>query len=188
MVTTYDYSDVLLGLGFPVHDDQGTAERPEYLVVRFDHAKIDQALAELGERPWQGPRPLVVPVLAVRGPSVTYLLSAKAPRGADHRGSLAAAAFQYGLAQRVPNEAELATWGVAPTGFPNPHAEPKGDQALVAGTLEFDETKPGWVGSWRMQWRGVDYAWGISGVNFDEAYRALMRGVARVASGHGTPD
>jgi uncharacterized protein len=188
MVTSFDYADVLLGLGFPVHDDQGTADRPEYLVVRFDHAKIDQALAELGERPWPAPRPQVVPVLAVRGPSVTYLLSAEAPRGADQRGSLAAAAFQYGLGQRVPTEAELAAWGVAPTGFPNPHVEPKGDQALVVGTLEFDETKPGWVGSWRMQWRGVDYAWGISGVNFDEAYRALMRGVARIASGHGAPD
>jgi hypothetical protein len=188
MVSSFDYADVLLGLGFPVHDDQGTADRPEYLVVLFDRAKIDQALVELGERPWHGPRPQVVPVLAVHGPTVTYLLSAEAKRGTDQRGSLAAAAFQYGLSLRIPTDAELVAWGVVLDGFPKPQAEPKDEQALVAGTLEFDEAKPGWVGSWRMRWRDVDYAWEISGVNFDEAFRALMRGVARVASGHGAPD
>src|SRR5258708_29511140 len=30
LVVGFDYADVLLGLGFPVHDDQGTADRPEY--------------------------------------------------------------------------------------------------------------------------------------------------------------
>jgi uncharacterized protein len=188
MVASFDYADVLAGLGFPVHDDQGTSDRPEYLVVRFDHAKIDQALVDLGEPPWHAPRPQVVPVLAVRGPAVTYLLSAETKRGVDQRGSLAAAALQYGLDLRIPTEAELAAWGIALDGFPSPRTEPNGDQAIVAGTLEFDEAKSGWVGSWRMRWRGVDYAWGISGVNFDEAFRALMRGVARVASGHGAPD
>jgi hypothetical protein len=189
LVVSFDYADVLAGLGFPVHDDQGTADRPEYLVVRFDHAKIDRALVDLGDRPWRTPRPRVVPVLAVRGPAGgTYLLSAEAERGADQRGSLAAAALQYGLALRIPAGAELAAWGVALDGFPSPRAEPNGEQALVAGTLEFDEAKLGWVGSWRIHWRGADYAWGISGVNFDEAFRALMRGVARVASGHGAPD
>jgi uncharacterized protein len=188
MVASFDYADVLLGLGFPVHDDQGTGDRPDYLVVRFDHAKIDKALSDLGERPWRAPHPQVVPVLAMRGPSVTYLLSAEAKRGADQRGSLAAAALQYGLALRIPTEGELAAWAVGLEGFPNPRAEPKGEEALVAGTLEFDEAKLGWVGAWRMRWRGVDYARGIGGVNFDEAFRALMRGVARVASGHGAPD
>jgi hypothetical protein len=104
--------------------------------------------------------------------------------GAGQRGALAAAATQYGLPLRVPSEAELASWGVAAGGFPSPQE----GRALVAGTLYFDEAKPGWVGSWRMRWRGADYAWGISGVNYDEAFRSLMRGVARVASGHGAPD
>ncbi len=124
----------------------------------------------------------------MRGPAVTYLLSAEAKRGVDQRSSLAAAALQYGLTLRIPAEAEFAAWSVTLDGFPSPRAEPKGEQALVAVALEFDEAKFGWVGSWRMRWRGVDYAWGISGVNFDEAFRALMRGVARVASGHGAPD
>jgi hypothetical protein len=184
LVASYDYSDFLVRMG-PVHDDQGTGdERPYDLVVRFDHAKIDAVLRDLGTSPWQGPRPQVVPVLAVKGFTGTYLLSAEVKAGAEQRGSLAAAATQYGLPLRVPSEAELASWGVAAGGFPSPQE----GRALVAGTLYFDEAKPGWVGSWRMRWRGADYAWGISGVNYDEAFRSLMRGVARVASGHGAPD
>jgi uncharacterized protein len=184
LVASYDYSDFLVRMG-PVHDDQGTGdERPYDLVVRFDHAKIDAVLRDLGTSPWQGPRPQVVPVLAVKGFTGTYLLSAEVKAGAAQRGSLAAAAAQYGLPLRVPSEAELAAWGVVAGGFPSPQE----GRALVAGTLYFDEAKPGWLGSWRMRWRGADYAWGISGVNYDEAFRSLMRGVARVASGHGAPD
>ena len=188
LVASYDYSDFLVRLG-KVHDDQGTGdERPYDLVVRFDHAKIDAVLRDLGTSPWRGPRPEVVPVLAIKGFTGTYLLSAEAKAGAAQRGSLAAVATQYGLPLRVPSEAELAAWGVAAGGFPSPRAEPQEGRALLAGTLYFDEAKPGWAGSWRMRWRGADYAWGISGVNYDEAFRSLMRGVARVASGHGAPD
>jgi hypothetical protein len=118
----------------------------------------------------------------------TCLLAAETKPGADQRASLSVVAIKYGLAARIPTEAELAAWGVTLGGFPSPRAEPEGEQARVAGTLEFDEAKPGWVGSWRMRWRGADYAWGISGVNFDQAFLALIRGVIRVAPGHGPPD
>jgi hypothetical protein len=187
-VASYDYSDFLVRMG-PVHDDQGTGdERPYDLVVRFDHTKIDALLRGLGAPPWQGRRPEVVPVLAVKGFSGSYLLSAEVKAGAEQRGSLAAAARQYGLPLRLPSEAELVSWGAAADGTPSPRAEPQEGRALVVGTLYFDETKPGWVGAWRMRWRGAEYAWGISGVNYDEAFRSLMRGVARVASGRGAPD
>lgn len=188
LVASYDYSDFLVRMG-PVHDDQGTGdERPYDLVVRFDHAKVDAALEAMGIPPWKGPRPQVVPVLAVKGFSGTYLLSAEVKAGEAQRGSLATVATQYGLPLRMPSEAELAQWGVTATGLPDPRVEPQDGRALVAGTLSFDEAKPGWVGSWWMRWRGTDYAWGISGVNYDEAFRSLMRGVARVASGRGAPD
>jgi len=36
-----------------------------------------------------------------------------------------------------------------------------------------------------MRWHDTDYAWGISGVNYDTAFRSIVRGVVRVASGHG---
>ena len=190
LVASFDYVDPMAGI--KPHDDQGTYDRSYDLTVRFDPARIDQALADLGERPWLGARPVVVPVLAVRGVKGSYLLSAEAPAGADQRGSLAEAAAEYGMRLRVPTAAELAAWGVArgvaKGRFPAPRAAPAPDQALVAGTLEFRPDLPGWVGSWRLRWRGVDYRWGIGGVNFDEAFRDVVRGVVRVASGHGAPD
>lgn len=188
LVASYDYSDFLVRMG-PVHDDQGTGpERPYDLVVRFDHGKIDGLLRDLGVPPWRGPRPLVVPVLRVEGFTGTYLLSAEVAAGAAQRGSLAVAARQYGLPLHVPTEAELAGWGVTPGGFPSPRADAGGGDALVAGTLVFDAAKPGWVGSWRMRWHGADHAWGISGVNYDAAFRSLLSGVTRIASGHDAPE
>ena len=88
---------------------------------------------------------------------------------------------------RIPSEAELADWGVTMAQFPSPKTASSPEQAIVAGTLEFKEELPGWVGSWRLHWRDTDYAWSISGVNFDEAFRDVARGVMRIASGHDGP-
>ena len=185
LVRSFDYHDQMAGI--PPHDDQGTYDRSYDLTVHFDPAKIDQALAELGEQPWRGERPVAVAVLAVHGPKGRYLLSAEEPLGTDQRSSLTEAARQYGVKLHIPTRAELALWGVAADEFPAPRAELPTGETLVAGTLEFDEAAPGWVGSWHMRWQGTDYAWRISGVNFDEAFRDVVRGVLRLASGHGGP-
>ena len=92
---------------------------------------------------------------------------------------------------RLPSEAELAGWRVVVEGFRFPKAappDPKPGEAIVAGTLEWSETIPGWIGSWRTRWHGVDHAWGISGVNYDAAFRDIVRGVVLLASGRGAPD
>jgi hypothetical protein len=188
LVASYDYSDFLVRL-HKVRDDQGTGdERPYDLVVRFDHAKIDATLRDLGAPPWPGPRPEIVPVLWVKGFTGTYLLTAEVTAAAEQRGSLAGAAAQYGVKLHVPSEAELAAWSVAPGGFPEPRAAPRDGQMMVAGTLEFTEAAPGWTGHWRMRWHGADYAWSVSGVNYDAAFRSLISGATRVAAGRGAPD
>ncbi len=186
LVASFDYVDRMAGT--KIHDEQGTNDRPYYFTAHFDPARIDKALADLGEQPWRGERPAVVPVLTVRGFTASYLLSAESPAAAEQRAAFANAARVFGVKLRVPTEAELADWGVTVGPFPSPRAAPSPDQALVSGTLEFRQAALGWVGTWRMRWHGVDYAWGISGVNFDEAFRDIIRGVVRVASGHGAPD
>jgi uncharacterized protein len=186
LVTKFDYVDPIAAL--KVHDDQGTYDRSYNLTVQFDPAKIDQTLADLGEKPWRGARPVVVPVLIVRGFKPLYLLSAENPAGIDQRGALANSAEEFGMGVRAPSEAELAAWGVTPSSFPAPHAEPGSDRIVVAGTVEFKEALPGWVGTWRTRWNGADYSWSISGVNFDKAVRDAVRGALRIASGHGGPN
>lgn len=186
LVASFDYED--LDAAVKHHDDQGTYDRPFALTVRFDPGRIDKALADLGERPWRGERPVIVPVLTVRGFSTSYLLRAESPAGADQRAAFADVARDFGLRVLFPTDAEMAAWHVTLGRFPSPPTSPAPHRALVAGTLEFQRALPGWTGSWKMRWGGAEYAWGIRGVNFDEAFRDLIRGVVRVASGHGGPD
>ena len=186
LVTSYSYVDRMAGR--PVHDEQGTRDRPYDLTVHFDPAKVDAALATLGEHPWRGPRPAVLPVLEVGGFGRSYLLSAESAAGTEQRTAFADVAHDFGMTARFPSDAELAAWDVAVGRFPTPRVASSPAQAVVAGTLEFQETLPGWVGSWKMRWHGAEYIWGIRGVNYDQAFRDLVRGVVRVASGHGAPD
>jgi hypothetical protein len=186
---SFSYVDMMAGT--PKNDDQGSYDRPHRLTVDFDPARIDAALAALGEAPWRGERPVVVPVLLVRGPNPpVYALSAEIPRGAEQRGSLVTAAEGFGMAVRLPTEAQLAAWHVTAGDFPSSGAPPAAmpGEAIVVGTLEWSETLPGWIGAWRANWRGVGHAWGIKGVNYDAAFRNIVGGVVLLASGRGSPD
>ena len=186
-VACFDYADMMAGT--PLHDDQGTYDRPHKLTVYFDPARIDALLAQLGDRPWRGERPVVVPLLLVDGPKPPpYLLSAEIPAGEEQRGSFATAAGQFGLHVRIPSDAELVARGASVDHLPSSSPPLRGGEVFVTGTLDWSETLPGWVGKWQMHWRGTDYAWGISGVNYDAAFRNIIRGVMLVTSGAGPPD
>ena len=185
LVASFDYVDQMAGI--KVHDDQGTYDRSYNLTVRFVPARVDEALVELGERPWRGARPAIVPMLAVRGLKSSYLLSVENPSGAEQRPAFSDAAADFHMKVRFPSDADFAAAGVALASIPSSPPASSPDEALVVGTLEFQEGLPGWVGSWHMHWHGADYAWGIEGVNYDEAFRDIVRGVLRLASGHDAP-
>jgi hypothetical protein len=190
LVASFDYVDMMAGI--PKKDDQGSYDRPHKLTVHFDLAKIDGTLSELGRQPWHGERPVVVPVLLVHGRKPpAYVLSAEVPAGEEQRGSFVNAASELGMMVRMPSAAELAALGAAVDHFPFPAAPPPGEapgEAIVVGSLDWSETTPGWIGAWRTRWHGTDHRWGISGVNYDAAFRDIVRGVVLLASGHGAPD
>ena len=186
-VACFDYVDVMAAV--PLHDDQGTSDRPHKLTVYFIPAEIDALLAQFGDKPWRGERPIVVPVLLVHGRKPPpYVLSAEIPAGEEQRGSFATAAQQFGMDVRIPSEAELFDWGASVVHFPSEPLPASDREAIVVGTLDWNETLPGWIGKWRMRWQGADYSWGISGVNYDAAFRNIVRGVVLAASGAGSPD
>jgi len=186
LVACFRYADMMAET--PLHDDQGTYDRPYRLTVTFDPAKIDAALATLGDRPWRGARPVVVPLLLVRGRKPPpYLLDAENPLGAEQRGAFAVAAGQFGLKYRFPSEPELARWGASAEHLPA-EPPPSGDgEAVVGGTLDWSETLPGWIGNWHLRWADGDHEWGVRGVNYDAAFRDIVSGVALIASGNGAP-
>jgi hypothetical protein len=116
------------------------------------------------------------------------VLSAEEPRGEDQRGSFRIWADAFGLQVRFPDPAELGEWGASADHFPTaPPASPAGE-TIVLGTLDWNDDLPGWVGRWRLNWHGADHSWGVSGVNYDAAFRDILRGVAQVGSGKGSPD
>jgi len=185
LVESFGYVDKMVA--YFHHDDQGTFDRPHDLTVHFDPGKIDATLAELGEIRWEN-RPVIVPVIAVRGPTKSYLLNPEVPAGAAMRGSFVRDGIKFGVRVRIPRATELADWGVA-LDRPLPAVPSTETEARVHGNLEFKDAAPiGWSANWKMRWDGADYAWGVKGVSFDTAFDSLVGGVARVASGHGAPD
>src|SRR5262249_19080822 len=72
-VSTFSYRDRLEGI--PVHDEQGTYDRPFFLTCHFDPQKIDGVLKTLGRTPWLGHRPRLAMVVVVHGRTKSGILS-----------------------------------------------------------------------------------------------------------------
>lgn len=186
LVASYVYVDPRAGLLH--HDDQGTYDRSYELTVRFDPARIEAALAQIGVQPWRGPRPLLTPVILVRSRDPTpFLLSAETPRGVDMRAAVVRLAAEHGLGVRFPTEADFAAWGILLAGFPAPLAEAPAGQAMVAGTLSWNVQALGWIGIWHVRTGDQDHDWQIAGVGYDQAFSNMVRGAVLVAAGTGQP-
>jgi hypothetical protein len=156
----------------PLRDEQGSRDRPYELIAHFDPAKIDAMLAGLGEKPWTDRPPVVVVVTIQKGEPFT--LSGDGVQDERERRALLAAAERFGLRIMLPVRIEP------------PRIETEG-KPLLTGSLVWSDAALGWIGEWRMGWRGQDYAWGIRGVSFDEAFRNAVAGAAQILSGHGQP-
>ncbi len=167
-VTSFSYRDLMEGI--PVHDEQGSRERPYALTVSFDPGRIDAAIAALGSRPWTGVRPEVPVFVAVRPGGEPYVLTAGGDHGRDLRDSLASASERLGVPLVLP-----ATASSSP---------PAG---ALAGTLVWDDAALGWKATWAFPAGGAEHRWSIEHVGFDEAFRSGAAGVARILSGSGTP-
>ena len=191
-VAKFTYRDRLEGI--PIHDEQGSHDRPHDLTVYFDHAKLDTALAALGSRPWLSPRPRLVVVLAVQNATSNFILSADGNQGFYMRDSFAAASAKIAVPIAFPpisaiRRAKLTPAALAnltPPSLSDLATASGGDQALV-GSLAWSDAERGWIATWKLEFGGKPYHWTISGVSFDDAFRNALRGAAQVLSGNGEP-
>lgn len=187
-VIDYEYEDRMKGI--PVHDEQGTRDRPYYLRVTFDPAKVDALLARRGLSPWDADRPRLAMFLAVRQGSQYYMLTADGPRGANMRAAVAAASRRRGVPVVLPTRDNLDSAGltvdhlnlVAPDALAGATRAEGADKPLI-GSLVWSEEALGWIARWRLSSKGEEKHWEISGVNFDEAFRFAMEGAAAILSG-----
>jgi uncharacterized protein len=194
LVTGFSYYDRMSGI--PVHDEQGTRDRPYDLTVTFDRDKVDAAVRSLGLAPWGASRPRLVVFAGLRNGAVIQVLSSDGDgdRGRDRRDALFAAAAKRGLPIALPSAAALAgekldfvrLQGAGMARLDALARRNDGDMAL-AGRLVWVERPLGWTAQWRIAWQGTTYRWRITGVSFDDAFRNAMEGAEQIMSGHGRP-
>jgi hypothetical protein len=186
-VMAFSYVDPIAGTR--PKDDQGTYDRSENLTVTFDPAKIDALLVSLGDPPWHGPRPVLVPMLSVHGrKSPAYLLNNAEPLAAEQGAAFERIAAEAAIPLRLPTASAFKKFqtrddvvaDVAP-------CEPDGT-IVVVGRLDWSEAVPGWIGSWHACWQGRQHAWSIHGGGYDQAFANIVQGAMLLASGRGTPD
>ena len=183
-VVTFNYVDPIAGTR--PKDDQGTYDRSENLTVSFDRVKIDALLVSLGEQPWHGPRPVLVPVLSVHGRKPPdYLLSAAEPLAAEQRNAFERIAEEAGISLRFPAVSEFGKLRIR-----NRNAADCGQTGsiVVLGRLEWSEAAPGWIGTWRACWQHRRHVWTAHGGGYDLAFTTIVQGATLLASGRGTPE
>jgi hypothetical protein len=183
LVRDFSYRDLMAGL--PVHDEQGTRDRPYELTVRFAPEGIDKLLRAAGRKPWSAARPLVAVALRIEMGATRYWLARDGEQGRDHRSALAAAAALFGVPIVLPDQALLARLAL-PAGRPAAAIRSLGDVVLL-GDLVWSDQVRGWSATWRLHAPDQSRRWQVRGVNFDEAYRSAIRGTLQTLSGHGDP-
>jgi hypothetical protein len=192
-ISSFDYRDRMAGL--PLHDEQGTRDRPYDLRMHFDPARVDSAIRTLGREPWGAARPRVAILLGVRDAETAYVLASDGARGLGQRQALAATAERRGLPIVLPDRAALERAGVsfaqladADPAVADRLASAMSSDVALAGTLVWSEPALGWIAEWRMTWQGASHRWTERGVSFDDAFRDAIAGSERILSGHGAPE
>jgi hypothetical protein len=191
-VSAFSYRDRLEGK--PVHDEQGTYDRPHFLTCHFDPQKINDVLKTLGRRPWSGNRPQLVMLAVVHGRTNSGVLSSDGSFDPDMREALANAAQRYGLTVNLPsatvlqsNQISIDTAAITAGDRLSKLAEFPDNELPLVGDLQWSDAALGWVVGWSLEESGRWHHWSVSGVNYDEAFRNAVRGAARVLSGNGEP-
>jgi hypothetical protein len=197
-VATFGYRDRMEGI--PVHDEQGSRDRPYDLTADFDPARVDAALADLGRAPWAQPRPVVLAVIIVRRGGNEFVLSGDGPHGRDMVEALAIAAEGMALPTVIPDAAVLKRLGsLSSAALFTPGVEFAetslriGAAATLIGTLMWSDTERGWIAEWHLETGEEPGAqpparWAVRGVSFDAAFRNGIGGAAQVLSGNGAPE
>lgn len=183
LVERFEYEDRMKGI--PVHDEQGTRERPHYLRVRFKKAAVDAALVKLGLKKWPSDRPVLAIWLGVRTALAPYVLEDDGPNGYGQRAVLIETSMRRGLPIVLPSKGQNAvSFGdiVSNAAAKLKRASRRADAFLV-GVLSITE-----AGYWNINWqlfhRNESRAWSLRDVTFDTALKNGLQTGALIFSGN----
>lgn len=191
-VNDFHYRDLLAGI--PIHDEQGSRDRPYELTVDFRPTRVDDALHSLGAAPWTADRPRLVLFIRMRNGAADYLLASDGERGIDQREALAAAARQRGMPMLLPSRADLAAaelrldkFSAVKVQLLSAVAAHLGGDLALAGRVVGGGKTPGWTADWRLIAADKTYEWHTRTGTFDDTFRGAIGGAAQILSGHGEP-
>ncbi|PDQ20653.1 hypothetical protein CN311_13100 [Mesorhizobium sanjuanii] len=192
-VAEFRYRDRMEGI--PIHDEQGTHDRPHDLTCLYRPEAIDPVLASLGSKPWLAERPHLAIFLATEQGARHFALAADDRPGALMRESFVNAADPLAIRIAFPQTSLLSGSGLDATTLRDADmatldkaARQAGADQALAGSIVWSDKELGWIADWRLETSGKTYSWQVRGVSFDEAFRVGMRGAAQVLSGNGPPD
>jgi hypothetical protein len=189
LVASFKYRDRLEGI--PIHDEQGSHDRPHDLTCFYDHATVDALLASLGSRPWLAHRPALAVVLSVEQAGKHRYLDRDGDAGSAMRDSLSAAAEPMAMSVVVPPMALLDALPYRATELTQPDAAAlaaaAGGELALLGDLRWSDAHLGWIATWRLWRNDESHQWSARGVSFDEAFRLAVRGAAQILSENGDP-
>ncbi|MBZ9678940.1 DUF2066 domain-containing protein [Mesorhizobium sp. ES1-1] len=188
-VAGFRYHDRMEGI--PVHDEQGTHDRPHDLYCRYAPPIIDRLLISLGGKSWLAERPRLAVFLSTRQGVRHFTLDADDERGELMRQSFGNAATPLAMQVVFPRAALLSRSGLdertvadAALAVLDAAAKEAGADKALAGSIVWNDKELGWIADWRLAMAGKTYSWQVRGVSFDEAFRVAMRGTAQILSGN----
>lgn len=192
-VSEFRYRDRMEGI--PVHDEQGTHDRPHDLTCIYKPETLDPVLSLLGSKPWLGVRPKLAILLAVHDQRRTFALAGDGEESPYMVESFEAAAGPMAMSIAFPDHKTLAEAGLDFAALKDADvtgldaiAKKIGGDIPLGGSIVWSDADLGWIADWRIASGGKTYRWQIRGVSFDEAFRNAIRGAAQVLSGNGQPD
>lgn len=182
-IERYQYEDRMKGI--PVHDEQGTRERPYYLRMTFKRAAMNDALRTLGLTPWASDRPRVMIWLGIKDFVRSYVLDSEIGFGYGQREVLRSLSKELGIPIALPAPHDRRT---SPIGYDDiangdlprlRSASRRYDaDAVLFGTLVVDK-RGYWTQTWTLDWNGRVSHDRLAGVTFDVALRAAIARAAR---------
>ena len=182
LVADFTYEDRMKDI--PVHDEQGTRDRPHFLRMRFDAARFDTALQKAGLTKWTGERPTLAVWIGISEPRGKYVLAAKGD-GYGQREVIKDASKKRAIPILLPpeNQTEVNYDAIAKgdAALLRQASKELGGNAILYGLLDFDG-EAHWNTRWTVAGDGVDAAWKMQGVTFDAALKGAIDQVAAAYS------
>ncbi|MGB0085813.1 MAG: DUF2066 domain-containing protein [Rhodomicrobiaceae bacterium] len=185
LIEHFEYEDRMKGI--PVHDEQGTRERPFFLRMQFNAPEMDKALAGLGLHKWGPDRPLLAVWLGVKTAVGDFVLTKTGGDGYAQRIVITETSERRGIPVLLPDEdggkLGVGFGDIAASNFEKIKGASAKADGWLCGVLSLTESGY-WDISWRLFWQGKSHVWSKRNVTFDVALKDGLQTSALIFSGN----